>query len=63
MFKTKNDICLTGRNVNSTGTDFDVADSEYADDTAVLYESRNDLVIYTTIATSLQPFRDGSSCR
>ena len=49
MFKTKNDFCLTGRNVNSSGTDFDVADSEYADDTAVLYESRNDLVIYTPL--------------
>ena len=45
-FKTKNDFCLTGRRVTSSGIDFEFPDSEYADDTAVLFESRNDLVTY-----------------
>ena len=46
VFRTKNDFCLTGRRVTSSGIDFEFPDSEYADDTAVLFESRNDLVIY-----------------
>ena len=38
---------MTGRNVAADGEDFDVADSEYADDTSVLYTSRDSLVIST----------------
>ena len=49
VFRTRNDFCLTGRRINSTGTDFDFPDSEYADDTAVLYESREDVVLYTPL--------------
>ena len=46
VFRTKDDFCLTGRRVTSSGIDFEFPDSEYADDTAVLFESRNDLVTY-----------------
>ena len=49
VFRTRNDFCLTGRRINSTGTDFDFPDSEYADDTAVLYESHEDVVLYTPL--------------
>ena len=49
VFRTRNDFCLTGRRINSTRTDFDFPDSEFADDTAVLYESRKDVVLYTPL--------------
>ena len=49
VFRTRNNFCLTGRRINSTGTDFDFPDSEYADDTAVLYGSRDDVVLYTPL--------------
>jgi len=47
MFRTKDNFCLTGRKINTTGLDFAFDDSEYADDTAVLFDSRNDLVEFT----------------
>ena len=49
VFRTRNDFCLTGRRINSTGTDFGFPDSEYADDTAVLYESREHVVLHTPL--------------
>ena len=43
VFRTKNDFVLTGRKPTTKGDDFSFDDSEYADDTAVLFESRNDV--------------------
>ena len=43
MFRTNEDYVMTGRDVNAAGDDFAVPDSEYADDTAVLFTSRHDL--------------------
>ena len=40
VFRTKNDFKLTGRRYNSKGTDFTLEDSKYADDTAVIFETR-----------------------
>ena len=49
IFRTKNDSQLTGRRYNSKGTDFDVDDSEYADDTAVMFNSREDTEFYSPL--------------
>ena len=49
IFRTKNDFKLTGRRHNSKGTDFDVDDSEYADDTAVVFNSREDIETYSPL--------------
>ena len=43
LFRTRNDFVLTGRKPITKGDDFSLDDSEYADDTAVLFESRNDV--------------------
>lgn len=43
LFRTKNDFVLTGRKPTTKGDDFSFDDSEYADDTAVLFESRNEV--------------------
>ena len=40
---------MTGRRINSTGTDLEFPDSDYADDTAVLYESCDDVDLYTPL--------------
>ena len=40
IFRTKEDYTLTGRRYNAKGEEFSVKDSEYADDTAVLFPSR-----------------------
>ena len=42
-FKTKPDFVLTGRSHRAYGEEFTLPDSEYADDTAVLYTSRERL--------------------
>ena len=42
-FKTKRDFILTGRSYRAYGEEFCVPDSEYADDTAVIFDSRTDL--------------------
>ena len=44
VFRTKMDDCLTGRSYRARGEEFDLSDSEYADDTAVLFTSRESLV-------------------
>ena len=46
IFRTKNDFRMTGRRYNAKGTDFAIPDSEYADDTAALFTSRQDAEIY-----------------
>ena len=42
-FKTKMDVILTGRSYQANGEEFALLDSEYADDTAVLFYSREHL--------------------
>ena len=49
IFLTKEDFKLTGRRFNTVGIDFEVDDSEYADDTAILFESRNDIIVYSPL--------------
>ena len=49
VFKTKNDFKLTGRRHTAKGTEFPLDDSEYADDTAVIFESRDSLVTYSPL--------------
>ena len=44
IFRTKNDFVLTGRRPNTKGEDFVLGDSEYADDTAALFDSRESLI-------------------
>ena len=43
MFKTKMDDVITGRRYTARGETFSLPDSEYADDTAVLFTSRTSL--------------------
>lgn len=40
VFRTKKDYVMTGRRITTKGEDFELPDSEYADDTALLFESR-----------------------
>ena len=49
IFRTKEDFKLTGRGFNSKGTDFSVDDSEYADDTVVLFDSRTSLEVHALL--------------
>ena len=49
MFYTKDDFTLTGRKYNTKGDEFPVDDSEYADDTAVLFETRNDITTFSPL--------------
>ena len=43
MFRTKPDFVMTGRSHRAYGDEFEVPDSEYADDTAALFVSRESL--------------------
>ena len=43
IFKTKMDVILTGRSYRAYGDELPLLDSEYADDTAVIFNSREDL--------------------
>ena len=43
IFRSKPDFILTGRRAQAYGTEFALCDSEYADDTAVLFDSRYSL--------------------
>ena len=45
LFKTKPDFILTGRSYRARGEEFAVPGAEYADDAAVLFESRNSLEV------------------
>lgn len=49
IYRSKNDFRMTGRRYNAKGTNFSVPDSEYADDTAVLFLSRQDVLFYTPL--------------
>ena len=44
VFRTKLDVTLTGRSYRARGEEFPMLDSVYADDTAILFDSRNSLV-------------------
>ena len=46
IFHTKMDDVLTGRRCNTKGEEFALSDSEYADDTAVLFPCRESLEVY-----------------
>ena len=43
VFRTKSDFVMTGRSYRAYGDEFALEDSEYADDTAVLFDSRESL--------------------
>ena len=43
IFRTKEDYISTGRSYRAYGEDFELADSEYADDTAVLFDTRESI--------------------
>ena len=47
MFRTKKDFIMTGRKPATEGEDFPLLDSEYADDTGVLFDTRETLVVET----------------
>ena len=49
VFRTKEDFVLTGRSWNSAGEKLELPDSEYADDTAVLFCSRQDTEQYAPL--------------
>ena len=42
VFRSKQDYTMTGRSYKARGDEFELADSEYADDTAVLFEDRTE---------------------
>ena len=44
IFRSKNDYKMTGRPFTARGEEFPLLDSEYADDTAVLFDSRDNLI-------------------
>ena len=48
----KTDFIMTGRRVTTKGIDFLLGDSEYADDTAVLFNTRQELEMYTPLHRS-----------
>ena len=45
IFKTKEDFVMTGRSFRAYGDEFPLTDSEYADDTAALFDSRESLEV------------------
>jgi len=45
VFRTKEDLKLTGRNFRATGEDLPLQDSEYADDTGLIFANRNVITI------------------
>ena len=49
MFRSKEDFVLTGRRPNTKGDDFGFEDSEYADDTTVLFATRESLEVYVPL--------------
>ena len=49
LYRTKEDFVLTGRRFSTKGSEFPVDDSEYADDTAVLFETRTDIEVFAPL--------------
>ena len=47
VFMTKNDAQMTGRPFKAHGEPVTLLDSEYADDTAVIFDNRNDATVET----------------
>ena len=45
VFRTRDDFMLTGRKPHCNGEDFDLFDSEYADDTAVIFFNRENTLL------------------
>ena len=43
IFRSKMDAKFTGRSYRTVGESFPLLDSEYADDTAVMFDTRNNL--------------------
>ena len=56
VFLTRPDDVLTGRKHTETGDEFSLSDSEYADDTAVMFDSRDSTVKYCPLL--VQHFSD-----
>ena len=50
IFRTKKDFILTGRRSTTKGIDFLLIDSEYADNTAVLFDSRESLETFSPLS-------------
>ena len=61
VFKTKEDFVMTGRSYRAYGDEFPPTDSEYADGTAALFDSRESQC--TTFAESLLEIWDGGAQR
>lgn len=57
IFRAKNDAKMTGRSYRAYGEEFALNDSEYADDTALVFGTRSDCVTGIPLCT----FWDGSS--
>ena len=55
IFMTKEDFVMTGRQWNAEGEELSLPDSEYADDTAVLFQSREETEVYSPLL--IQHFR------
>ena len=49
LYRTKEDFIMTGRRPSTKGSEFHVDDSEYADDTAILFDNRSDTVTYSPL--------------
>ena len=49
IFRTKKDLILTGHRSTTKGIDFSLSDSEYAHDTAVLFDSRETLETFSQL--------------
>ena len=49
IFRTKKDFILTGCRSATKGIDFSLSDSEYADDTAVLFDARETLETFSPL--------------
>ena len=64
IFKTKEDFVMTGRSYRAYGDEFPLTDSEYADDTAALFDSRESLEVNASLfAESLFEIWDGGAQR
>eukprot|EP00111_Clytia_hemisphaerica_P021148 TCONS_00062303-protein len=47
VFMTKNEAQMTGRSFKARGEPISLLDSEYADDTAIVFDNRHDAVVET----------------
>ena len=49
LYRTQPDFVMTGRKTDAHGDEFALLDSEYADDTGIVFDSRKDLITETPI--------------